>query len=163
MGGNDIALKPSMSTITSMASLMMLNSLDDIRSGPDKAWGLSHFVTLFRDGIRNYVLKLIQKTRPKQVVVCMLYFPDASDKIQSWASQTLDLLGYSKDPKRLQAAIESIYRHAIKAIKIDGVKISYFPMFRTLDGTETQDYVQLVEPSGLGGAKLARNLIQHLY
>ena len=38
--------------------------------------GLGYFVDLFKNRVQNYVARLVQKRKPKAVVVCMIYYPD---------------------------------------------------------------------------------------
>ncbi len=40
------------------------------------AGGYRHFVSLFRDHIREYLVKLTTVTKPRVIVVCMIYNPD---------------------------------------------------------------------------------------
>ena len=51
--------------------------------------------------------------------------------------------------------IRQIFKYATTQIKIPGCDVVPFPMFNVLDGTNTNDYVQRVEPSSDGGLKLA--------
>jgi hypothetical protein len=39
----------------------------------------------------------------------------------------------------------------------------YFPFYEILDGSDTLDYVQRVEPSASGGRKIANSLLDRLY
>lgn len=161
VGGNDIALSPSYSTMASMATMMYINSIDTIKKGPDYAWGMNHFIDLFKNRVREYILKLIGNTRPKKIIVCMIYYPD--QKItNSWSNTTLSYLGYDTEPKKLQEAIKQIFIHATSKIKIQGSQVIPFPMYEILDGRFTDDYVQRVEPSSQGGLKLAQGFVNCL-
>ena len=58
---------------------------------------------------------------------------------------------------RLKACIETIHRLGHSAIAdVDGVEVVAVPLFEHLDGTDTADYVQRVEPSVQGGRKMGR-------
>ena len=157
VGGNDIALNPSWNTIWNMGTMMYLNNIDNIRRGPQKAngaWGMKHFINMFKNDVRKYIMKLIGTRRPKKIIVCMIYYPD--EKITgSWADKVLGYLGYNKDPQKLQEAIKQIFIHATSKIIIPGSEVIPFPMYKIMNGRDTHDYVQRVEPSHQGGKKLA--------
>lgn len=155
IGGNDIALKPNMSTIFNLLMLCYANSIDDIRRGPDHCWGMQYFINMFKNGIENYIRRLTERWRPKKIIVCMIYYPDELNT-NSWASRTLNYLGYNRDPTKLQEIIRQIYKHAIMKITVPGIDIVPFPMYEILDGKDTKDYVDRVEPSSQGSEKLAK-------
>jgi len=154
VGGNDIALAPTSSTIFNMLLLQYCNSTDSIKKDIKSSWGAGHFLRMFKDDLENYVTSLVAKNKPKKVIICMIYYPDQS-QTGSWADTSLGLLGYNSNPEKLKVSIEQVFVHAISEIKIEGTEVISFPMFKILDGTHTEDYVQRVEPSDIGGQKLA--------
>lgn len=154
LGGNDIALKPTTGTIWNMIKLIGMNSIKNIKKGPNHAWGMPYFVNMFKCGIEDYIRRVCEKNIPEKVIVCMIYFPDTTNST-SWANKTLGALGYNSNPAKLQEAIKQIYHHAIQKINIQGINIIPFPMYSILDGSNTGDYIQRVEPSSAGGKKLA--------
>ena len=85
----------------------------------------------------------------------MFYYPD-ENLTGGWADDTLAYLGYNTNPEKLQIIIQQIYKYAIEQISISGVQIVACPMFEILDSKSTQDYVERVEPSNLGGRKIAK-------
>ena len=157
LGGNDVALKPSLSTIWAMIMFTKFNTTWRLENAPETAWGFNHMASLFRNGMEDVLKKLTAKTMPKRVVVCHLYYLD--EKCGGWADRILRLLGYGKDPKTLQAIIRGIYNHATTKVTIPGTEVVTFPMFLTLDGKTTGDYCMAVEPSAQGNAKLAKALL----
>jgi len=159
VGGNDIALAPTLSTIACILTLVYTASDGAIQDG--SAWGLGHFVSMFRDQLRRYIELLLERTKPRKVLVCMIYYPDVSGE-GSWADFALSALSYNSDPRRLQAAIASVFEHAVSRIHIEGTEVVPVPLFRVLDGTDTADYVDRVEPSVQGGRKLARALVERI-
>ena len=70
---------------------------------------------------------------------------------------------YDDNPSKLQLIIRSLYG-AIKAkgFQVDGTTVKPFPMFEVLDGKNTEDYCQRVEPSVQGGEKMARAFLDQL-
>ena len=46
--------------------------------------GLAYFVDLFGNRVENYVRRLLGKTRPRKVIICMIYFLDVHGR-GSWA------------------------------------------------------------------------------
>lgn len=158
IGGNDIALKPSISTIYNILMMTYINSTDMIKQGPGTAWGMSYFIKMFKDDVEKYILKLIGDKRPKKIIVCMIYYPDQKET-GSWADKTLGSLNYNRNPEKLQAAIKQIFIHATNKITIPDCDVVPFPMFEVLNGTDTNDYFERVEPSNQGGRKLAEAFI----
>lgn len=157
VGGNDIALRPTVGVIFNIALLLYLTPTFAIKAGA--APGLAYFVHMFRVRLRRYIELMIAKKKPKKVVVCMLYFLDHQSG-GSWADHVLEKLGYDKDPEKLQAVIRKVYEWGVAKIDIPGVEICPLPLYETLDGTDTTDYCQRVEPSVTGGQKLGRAIAE---
>ncbi|CEM34068.1 unnamed protein product [Vitrella brassicaformis CCMP3155] len=151
VGGNDIALNPSAATMANASLLIGSESPEDI----DMALG--HFVGMFRDDTRHYVMKLIEKARPALVLVCMIYFPDQR-RTPSWANSALAALDYDTHPEKLQAAIRQVYELGTRAVRIEGTKVVPLALFDVLDGTDSSLYVDRVEPSSKGGEMMARTI-----
>ena len=97
IGGNDIALAPSLKTIFSMAGLNWFTSLSSIRES-NTGWGIGHLEKLFRCGIENYIKRLCEKAKPSKVLVCMIYYPSEynEESPPSWADPLLSILGYNR-------------------------------------------------------------------
>lgn len=159
VGGNDIALSPTVNTMWNMVLMMYMNSTETIQKGPSYAWGMNYFIDMFHNEVKKYILQIIGDKRPKKIIPCMIYYPDQKPN-GSWADVALSHLGYDTDPAKLQAAINQIFIHATSNIKIDGSEVIPFPMFKILNGKFTDDYVQRVEPSSKGGAKLAQAFVK---
>lgn len=157
IGGNDIALAPSFGTIVNMLKLLYLNSTASFVADPANAWGMPHFIELFRDQMRAYVEQLIARRVPRKIVISLIYFPDEKPS-GGWADRTLGLLGYFKDPSFLQTVIRAIFDHAVRQIRLSRnveCELVTFPMFSVLDGKRSEMYCQGVEPSARGNAVLA--------
>lgn len=158
MGGNDIALRPTLMTIISMIALIACPRwLIELGIAP----GLGHFVSLFRDATTAYLNKVCQVRKPRAIVPCMLYYLDERAG-GSWADGTLEKLGYNKDPAKLQLIMREVYRQGVQKIKVDGVPVVPVPLYEALDGKDTNDYVQRVEPSSQGGEKIAKLVFDRL-
>jgi hypothetical protein len=158
VGANDIALKPTFATARNMLQLAWFTRLGSLERGT--AWSLTHFINMFKDQVQAYVSRLVEKQRPRAVIVCMIYYPleaNASDQ-KSWADLPLKLLGYNRFPRRLQTAITKMYELATKQIQVDGTEVIPCALFETLDGKDKEDYTARVEPSTDGGRKLALQL-----
>ena len=52
-----------------------------------------------------------------------------------------------------------MFIHATAKIKIEGTEVIPFPLFEVLDGSNSGDYEQRVEPSPQGGQKMAKALM----
>ena len=48
-------------------------------------------------------------------------------------------------------------------IRIPGSEVIPIPLFHTLDGTRSEDYVARVEPSAIGGKKMAEYLLDVIH
>ena len=163
VGGNDIALRPSLKTILSIVGLMA-----SPRSLLESGWapGMSHILHLFGARTRDLITNLCSRCPgggPRCVVVCMLYYLDEA-QTPSWAARTLSALGYDKDPTKLQLLIRKAFEEATQRIQLPGgVRVVPLPLFEALDGKDPSDYVQRVEPSAKGGQKMARALIDRIH
>lgn len=124
------------------------------------AWGINYFIDLFKNQVEKYILKIIGNIRPKHIIVCMIYYPDIH-KTGGWADRVLSYLGYDANPAKLQMIIHQIFIHATSKIRIDN--IVPFPMYSVLDGKNSDDYVQRVEPSSKGGHKLAQAFAEKIH
>jgi len=162
VGGNDVALKPTSGVIMNMALLLYCTPTLLIKNLPFAAPGLYYFLHMFRVRLRRYIEQLIEVKRPKKVVVCMLYFLDERSG-GSWADGVLSQLGYDTNPEKLQAVIRQVYHWGVSWISIPGVEVVPMPLFEVLDGKNTDDYVQRVEPSVQGGEKMARALAEQIF
>jgi len=192
VGGNDIALKPLVCTICSMLSLVycsgpqcviercscacppntgLLGELGCLGCGVPNCVtsclcgfppGFGYIVDLFKNRVENYVRQLVSQTKPKKILVCMIYFLD-EQAAGSWADPALKCLCYDMYPSRLQAGIEAAFRVATRRIRIPGTEIVPVPLFEALDGKTTADYRDRVEPSPSGGRKMADLILDAVF
>ncbi|KFX92424.1 hypothetical protein O988_07284 [Pseudogymnoascus sp. VKM F-3808] len=159
VGSNDIAMRPTISTIRHMLQLAWLTRHSSLEKGT--AWCLGYFVRMFKSQVESYVSRLVEKEKPRAVIICMIYYPleaDASNQ-ESWADVPLKLMGYNRFPGQLQTAVRKMYELATKQIRIPGVQVVPCALFESLDGKCEDDYVARVEPSSEGGRKIALQLI----
>eukprot|EP00656_Telonema_subtile_P016547 TRINITY_DN18749_c0_g1_i1.p1 TRINITY_DN18749_c0_g1~~TRINITY_DN18749_c0_g1_i1.p1 ORF type:complete len:317 (+),score=78.83 TRINITY_DN18749_c0_g1_i1:236-1186(+) len=159
MGGNDVALRPTVKTVLSM--LMLTRSPHWlIKSG--MAPGFAHFASLFRGRVERLLRLVTARTRPKKIIVCMLYYLDERAG-GSWADEVLANLGYDDNPETLQLIIRTLFESIAKAgFDVPGTRVVPMPMYTVLDGKKTGDYCQRVEPSVAGGRKMADALLDLL-
>jgi hypothetical protein len=185
VGGNDVALLPLPCTICSILCLMLVLPTTCIEQGctcgtvpiDDTCCGfgpslcsclcacppcLGYFRHLFGYRVQRYIERLTEKTKPAQILVCMIYFPDETVDEASWANTTLNALGYNRNPAKLQAFIRKIYTDVISTIRVPGSTVVPVPLYRVLQGRERDDYVARVEPSPTGGRKLAEFLLAYI-
>ena len=88
----------------------------------------------------------------------MIYYPDEAN-VPSWANGALGALGYNSHPQKVQLLIRKMFEEATSRISIAGSEVIPIPLFVPLDGTRSEDYVARVEPSALGGRKMAEYLL----
>lgn len=165
-GGNDIALRPTALTGISMVALLacpmwLLRSVGFTPGLCHLVPGLSHFIHLFGEAARRFVGRVTERTTPRAVVMCMLYFLDERAG-GSWADGTLQFLGYNTKPEKLQLIMRIVYERAISQVQIEGTTVVPVPLYEVLDGKTTEDYEARVEPSSQGGQKMARLLLERL-
>ena len=120
-----------------------------------------YFLHLFGTQVEQYIKELTSVTTPKAVLVCMIYYPDETPS-GSWADQVLQLLGYDSDPTKLQTLIRKTFQHATSRITVPGSVVIPVPLFEVLDGKNQEDYRARVEPSALGGQKMAAQFLDLL-
>ena len=107
----------------------------------------------------------------------MIYYPDEA-QTPSWANPALGALGYNTNPAKLQMLIRKAYdeatrqvfdsektqetnlsthivKHLCSTIRIEGSEVIAVPLFNVLDGKRSEDYIARVEPSAIGGRKMA--------
>lgn len=187
VGGNDIALKPTVCTIVNMLSLICCTtnscvremscslcalSCDDYLCGCSTSCcsnfcafpqGIGYFVHLFHIRIQAYINNILSRrsARPKKILVCMIYFPDET-ATDSWADRVLSLLGYDSNPQKLQLIIKRIFELATLNIRVPGVQVVGVPLFTVLNGKISNDYSQRVEPSASGGKKMAKLIMDYV-
>eukprot|EP00978_Attheya_sp_CCMP212_P009836 scaffold23438_cov50-Attheya_sp.AAC.2 len=77
----------------------------------------------------------------------------------SWAGPALDLMGYNRNPAKLQLFIRKTFEEATSRIRIPGSEVIPVPLFNVLDGKCSEDYVARVEPSAIGSRKIAEFLL----
>jgi hypothetical protein len=161
VGANDVALKPLPCTVRHMLQLAWLTPRKSLESG--KASSLTYFKHLFGTKIQDYITRLTVKTKPRAVIVCMIYFPlEAQFKQKSWAETQLKALGYNSFPGQLQTAIRAMYEIATKEIKVEGTSIVPCALHEVLDGKSAGDYTARVEPNDEGGRKMAVRFVELL-
>ena len=192
VGGNAVALKPTVATIAAVFALTR-SPMWMIRTfGPwTPGWG--HMEAMFHDRIEEMVQRILASpngTPPRKVVVCMIYYLDEKPG-GSWADFTLDKLGYNVNPEKLQLIIRMLFERirargfsssrppsqgglfglfekggtqtAQVAAAAAQTEVLAFPLFEVLDGKNTEDYVQRVEPSVQGGKKMAEALLNFIF
>ena len=182
VGGNDVALKPTPCTIASILALLFCAPkrcikeaacgvplpCDDYCCGCGAGClsnalacplGYGYFLHLFSTRLQILASRLVGGgDKPKKILICMIYFLDEAPG-NSWADATLSALGYNRDPEKLQLLIQSIFQQASPRVKISGTEVVAVPLFTVLDGKRSEEYVQRVEPSAVGGSKIASLLM----
>ena len=139
VGGNDVALLPSPCTIASMIGMLTLPMkcvehgctagtipVDDCCCGCGPSFCscagscppcLGYFAHMFGVRVQKYIEKLTEKTKPKKILVCMVYYLDEAP-VPSWAGASLKAMGYDRDPARLQGFIKKVFEVATRYVII---------------------------------------------
>lgn len=157
IGGNDIALAPSIFTVVALVLLMLT-------PWPLLVWfhpGVLYFILMFRYQVQCYAEKLTSVTRPAKIGICMIYNLDEKNT-DSWANMALCALCYCCCPSVLQNRINLAFELGIARIKVPGTEVVPIRLADALDGKCSEDYHQRVEPSVIGGQKMARLILHRL-
>lgn len=167
IGGNDVALKPSLMTIISM--LRLVHASTEYINGESTSWrpmcdiAMRHMVWLFGTAIQRYIEDILARcpVAPRRIAVCSIYFPLESST-GSWADFALEKLGYNTDPAKVQLLIKILHERAVSKIRLRGpdgpIPVVPVPLFEVLNPQSAADYVERVEPSIKGGSKIADRL-----
>jgi hypothetical protein len=157
IGGNDIALAPSIFTVLALVLIMLTPWCLLVDCHP----GVMYFIGMFKYQIQCYADRLTSVTRPAKIGICMIYNLDEANR-ESWANVALCLLCYCCFPSILQNRINLVFERCITEIDIEGSEVVPIRLADALDGKCTQDYHQRVEPSVVGGQKMARLILHRL-
>jgi hypothetical protein len=63
------------------------------------------------------VQALTAKTKPKNVLICMIYYPDEA-LVPSWSGLALCALGYNTNPQKLQLMIRKAFAEATSYVVV---------------------------------------------
>ena len=171
LGGNDIVLSPSFSTIAALIGALCASSISSLESGT--AWGLNTLIKLFRDDMQTYINALYDAgARPSAIIVLFPYLPErAGPHTQSsWADFSLKLLGYDSAPEKLERVMRAVYQRATCQLQppphsqtqTHHTRIIPLALFDgVLDSASgSGDFIARVEPSAKGSAKIAQRLAE---
>ena len=154
VGGNDIALKSSMSLKFHIANLIYFAG--DI----EKSSSFAVLVDLFKTQTESYLNRLTAKCKPRKILISSIYFPCLHGK--GWADTVLSLMNYNQNYKRVHEIIKSVYNQATSKVHVEGTKVHVIDTFNILDFANGDDYVARVEPSENGGEKMASSFLKRL-
>jgi hypothetical protein len=162
LGGNDIALRPSVATALSVGCISAFSSTTNVKAG--NACFYNHLKKLFCDDLANVLQAITAVNKPEMIIPCTIYYPEESVS-ESWANMVLSLIGYNKNPSHIQALIDRVAFDAARSLTPSrfGVKsVRVVKLSEALDGKHAEDYVARVEPSSAGGGKIAAVLLSHV-
>jgi hypothetical protein len=121
---------------------------------------IGYFKDFFRSRIEGMVNKIISVKKPKKVIVNMIYYPQEDPEEGAWSNNALWLLGYDRDPSKLQLIIRKVYESLKNdGLNIEGTEVQIVPLFKVLDPKNPNDYISRVEPSIQGGRKMANAIL----
>ena len=126
----------------------------------------------------DYIRKLTVRKKPKLILICTLYNLDENTKAESWAADILRILGYDATPWVIQALLKNIFVHITSQIKYEDIwpeedtdnpdggppktRVAAVELARALDGKDSRDYENRVEPSVWGGKKMAGEIVRRM-
>lgn len=154
VGGNDIAMKPTLKTVLYMLCLAWFTRRSSIDKGT--ALALPYFTSIFKTKTEDYIKRLVSKMKPRTVIVCMIYFPlEFQYGQKSWADLALKFLGYHRWPARLQSAIRQMFELGTRKVRVEGSKVVPCALYDVMDGSRREQYTARVEPNDIGGRRMA--------
>ena len=62
---------------------------------------------------QKYIEALTSKTKPKKILVWLIYYPDEAN-VPSWANGALGALGYNRNPAKIQLILRTIFEEATR-------------------------------------------------
>lgn len=145
IGGNDVILRPSIWTI---ATLAIGNYLIPECFIQYLMWIPNPLKTIFYTQTRA----LVESIPCNKVHLCTVYYPCEVSE-WSWASKTLDAINISKMQRAIRVCFTEYHSKIAPSI----------PLYEALDPKDPADYVQRVEPSIGGGAKLAALIYERVF
>lgn len=144
IGGNDLLLKPSTSTLVAMGVGSYV--IPQFCLSTALAWLPNPLYEIFGKHTQDY-MDLFSKTQRK--IVCTPYFPCVSG--DGWASRALARI----DMEKAQEVIRSV--HELYHKTLHGIHAAV-PLYEALDCRCEEDYKYRVEPSVQGGRKMAEKM-----
>lgn len=148
IGGNDLILKPAMSTLLTMGVGTYLVPQSWLSTA--LTWLPNPLYQLFGVRTQEYMDMF---SKASQRVICTPYFPCASGG--GWASRVLSRIDMDKAQTALRA-VHELYHKPME--RITGA----VPLYEALDWQCETDYKCRVEPSVSGGRKMADRIIKNL-
>jgi hypothetical protein len=155
IGGNDIAFNVDDSDVK--------KHLNALKNNPNDRSAFSAILPIFKEKTEKYIKKLVNKSKPKKIIINMIYYPDENPHSASWVSRTLNELDYDRRPSLLQSLVDKFYQLGTKEIYIEHSQVIPLQLSHVLDGKNSNDYVSRIEPSVSGGKKMARFFIEALF
>ena len=160
VGGNDIALAPSIFTVIFLL-MLMLTPMCLLQAMGRLHPAVAYFEVLFRFQVQKYISELVSRTKPRRVGVCMIYYLDEA-AVNSWAGAALCLLCYNVAPTLLQRRLDMAFEIGTCRVTVPGTKVVPIALCEALDGRDSAVYCHRVEPSIQGGRKVAQLLLSKL-
>ena len=78
-------------------------------------WHIYQFLTI---RTQKYIEALTAKTKPKKILVCLIYYPDEKNT-PSWANGALGALGYNRNPGKIQLILRKIFEEATRYVLLN--------------------------------------------
>lgn len=150
LGGNDIALRPSKTTMAAIGSLNFLTPQFMARRG--YGLGFGHLGTIFKDQIQAYLTLLVGERQLAAIMPCTIYYPSVTG--HGWADQLFNTLGYTNSPAKLQILIDACFTYFTSEIRVGDIPMIPIELSKVLDANDANDYDNRVEPSVQGGRKM---------
>lgn len=149
IGGNDFMLNKD--NLTKLEQAQLERIMLGYYGGPK----YKDLLNIFNDEITKYILLLIQKRKPKQIIYLFPYFP-CEIKGKCWSS-VIDIIMMFKE--FLKDIMKAIYNDL--HFNLDFI-YDTIPLFEILNSKKNEDYIQRLEPSSIGGMKIAKSMLLKL-
>jgi len=94
----------------------------------DSDFVVSYRIEFLLIRVEKYIQTLTSKTKPKKILVCMIYYPDETNTA-SWAGGALRVLGYNSEPGKLQTLIKKTFEEATRLVVLCVLTFSFFAIY----------------------------------
>lgn len=139
ISGHDAALEKSWLALVAI----LFTSREKIANRPLDSRPIQTLVTQFGSKLRAYIEKLVSKTKPSLLVVCMIYFSEIKNHIPNRTKQ--------------HAVIRQVYKHAVEENCVfKDITTAPLLLFNAIDGKESRRYKKNISPTQLGGEILSK-------
>lgn len=162
VGGNDIALNPSLRVLVCLAFAIYLIPESLLSHLFVKFLFLAPLKDLFRTQMKSYAERICANQMPSQLIFCSYYYPCLHGF--GWADVFLRLANYKANPGKIQKLFDIVSKDfSVNGNDFPGIVLRRVDFSKVLCPDNESDYIARVEPSNTGGKKMAESLFHVIH